>query len=158
MDSTTHTCNICIKTFSYKFPTKFYAHMHKHLTPEYKHLFSKTQIKLINKARIDLNNQYLRLREKKACKVCNKTFINKQFLFCHMKLHLVPKTIHLFSEEEIKQIEEIHAHRKEVKKRSHNKITNNEVDEEDIDDVPPAISIIPIPPLPLLPVPDLIPI
>uniref|UniRef100_A0A6C0HWE4 C2H2-type domain-containing protein n=1 Tax=viral metagenome TaxID=1070528 RepID=A0A6C0HWE4_9ZZZZ len=155
MDSTTHTCNICIKTFSYKSPTKFYAHMHKHLTPEYKHLFSKTQIKLINKARINLNNQYLRTREKKACKVCNKKICNKQALFCHMKIHLVPKTIHLFSEEEIKLIEEIYVHRKQIKKHSRDKIKN---DVDEVDDVPPAISIIPIPPLPFLPVPDLIPI
>ncbi len=121
MDTTTRTCTICVKTFNNSI-NRLFLHMKKHLTPEYNHLFSENDIELINQASIARGEALLRYRENYACKVCNKKLNNKQYLICHMKEHLTPETIHLFSEEEIKEIEEVSQRRKEVKKRSYNKM------------------------------------
>ncbi len=152
MDPTTRTCNICIKKFYVKNINKFYAHMKKHLIPEYDHLFSKKDIEIINKAHNNLQLSYVRQRNNYICKICDKKFINNQIKICHMKIHLKTKERELFSQEEIKLIEIIHSHRTEIKKRSKQKSNINNATNQPTT-VPPLIPI-----SPLIPVPDLIPI
>jgi hypothetical protein len=124
--------------------------MKKHLIPEHNHLFSAKDKQKITKAHEDLQLSYVRQRNKNVCRVCNKKFINKQIKICHMKLHLTPDQIHLFSEEEIKLIEDTHAHRQVVKKSSYKKITHNEVNATNtvVTNTAFMYAPIPIPPIP----------
>ena len=173
------TCDICIKTLSSN--NALYAHMNSHLTPEYNHLFTEDEIKdikAINKRLKDANHSaYLKKKNFNVCKICNRGFYNKRYLICHMNMHLTPDTMHLLTEDEIKEIKEVYACRQQIKKRSFEKMkkTNPNKKEKLIPNpiplnqnviahipVPPVPSLIHVPSIPYLipiyPVPLLIPI
>lgn len=116
-----YQCKVCQKTYTLK-PTLNYHIKNKH-SNQLNDLFTEDEIQQINIHYASYVETKVKSDEKRRslniCRICNKSNINKQYLYSHMKIHLNPETMHLFTSEEIGLINKYHTERSMIRSRSY---------------------------------------